>query len=357
MYKRQNKSKTIIGTVIAVLLIVLFGVGIYALEHFMKDRDDVEEETAQTESIILSIGDYELEVTHNIEAYLLLGTDDSGNEEAVGTEDYRGSLADFQLLLVLDRTDNKYGFLDIDRNTMAEVPFIDNNGEGADTIEEQICTAHWYGADPEQGCDNTVWSVSTLLGELPIDGYYSIHMSDIGVLNHAVGGVQVTLDEDFSDIDPEMTKGKTLVLTDEQAEIYVRGRMEIGDGTNAARMSRQMQFMEDFKKKAMAKMQTDKSFLNDLFEELSDRAVTDIPENRVSVIINSVYKGEDQGILTLKGTTKEGKKLGDGKVHEEFYPEDLSIVDVMSRLCGVDKDHIKKYTDEDYEDDEEEDEE
>ena len=340
----RSKSRVILGIVLAVLLIAGFGGGLYFFEHMHDgegrayDDEDV--------SKFLVIGDKKYEITHNIESYLLIGTDDSGNVDKEGTDEYRGQLADFLLLFVMDKTDNTYGMLQIDRNTMTTVMDIDREGKEIAEIDEQICTAHWYGGNPQMGCENTVDAASRLLGGFDIDGYYSIHMSDVGTLNHAVGGVEVTLDQDFSASDPQMTAGKTLTLSDAQAEIYVRGRMKVGDGTNAARMQRQLNYMQKFQAKAKSKglMGEDSTFLNELYEDLQDTAVTNIPENRLSVIANEMYKGEDQGILVLDGKTKIGETLNDGIEHEEFYATTDSIAETMMTLCGIDASHIQEDT-------------
>lgn len=41
-----------------------------------------------------------------------------------------------------------------------------------------------------------------------------------------------------------MTKGATLTLTGEQAVTLVRRRMDVADGTNETRMTRQREFMD-----------------------------------------------------------------------------------------------------------------
>ena len=181
-------------------------------------------------------------------------------------------------------------------------------------------------------------------------------MSDIGILNHAVGGVEVTLNEDFSAADPEMTKGKTLTLNDKQAEIFVRGRMEVGDGTNEARMARQQQYMNAFKAKAKAELSEDSSFINKLYDDLDAVSLTTIQENQLSVIANQMYKGTDLGFVTLDGKTVIGTTLQDGKEHEEFYPEEESIANAMIKLCGIEKTQIHDYVDdEEFEDEAEDD--
>ena len=49
------------------------------------------------------------------------------------------------------------------------------------------------------------------LGEF-IDFYVAMNMDGISELNDLAGGVTVTLEDDFSSIDPAMTKGTTLPL-------------------------------------------------------------------------------------------------------------------------------------------------
>lgn len=345
MHRKQSKKRVVLGIAIAVAVIAAFGTCLYMMEHIF---DGGEEDVGEAEdATILYVGNKEMEITHSIESYLMIGTDDSGNVEAEGTDEYRGQMADFLLLYIMDKTAGTYGFLQIDRNTMTDVPVIDTEGNGIEEIFEQICTANWYGGKPEHGCSNTVYTVGELVGGLEIDGYYQIHMSDIGTLNHAVGGVEVTLDEDFSDKDPAMTKGKTLTLNDKQAEIFVRGRMDVGGGTNEERMSRQMAYMQGYKAKAKTLLGEDSNFANDLYQAMEKTAVTDLPENRLSVMANQIYKGEDLGILTIDGETKLGKTLGDGVEHEEFYADEGSIADAMITLCGIDKAHITEDTGED----------
>lgn len=69
-----------------------------------------------------------------------------------------------------------------------------------------------------------------------------MNMDGISELNDLAGGVTVTLEDDFSSIDPAMAKGTTLTLHGDQAETFVRSRMTVGDGTNASRMERQEAF-------------------------------------------------------------------------------------------------------------------
>ena len=92
-------------------------------------------------------------------------------------------------------------------------------------------------------------AVSGLLGGIVINGYYEIHMQDIGKLNETVEGVTVTIESDFSKVDPSLKQGETITLNGEQAYHFLQNRTEVDDGGNVSRMKRQKQYMEAFFKK------------------------------------------------------------------------------------------------------------
>ena len=47
----------------------------------------------------------------------------------------------------------------------------------------------------------------------------------------------------FLALDPAMARAAPVRLTGQQAEYFVRSRMQVGDGSNASRMIRQRQFL------------------------------------------------------------------------------------------------------------------
>ena len=264
-----------------------------------------------------------------------------------------GGMCDFLLLMVLDYTDDTYGFLQIDRNTMTYVNMYTPDGSPGGEAFEQICTAYWYGLDPETNAENTVLAVSDLLGYLEnIKGYYILNMDNIGVLNHAVGGVEVTIDDDLTPTDPDMVKGAQLTLTDEQAERYLRARMNVGGGTNVERMSRQRTYMNSFFSKVKNLSEQKADFYNDLWISLRHAGNTNMNGNTFSRIANMLLKGESKGTLTLEGETIIGDVGPDGERHEEFYPDEESIFKVMNTLYPL----IRIPDEDEYEDDSDEDE-
>ena len=244
-------------------------------------------------------------------------------------------MADFLMLVIVDKTENTYSFLQFNRDTMTEVALIDHNGEGEATANIQLCTAHWYGGNREQSCENTVKSVKKLLGGIQIDGYYELNMNEIPKLNSMVDGVTVTLEDDFSKKYPKMKKGATINLDDEQAYAYVHDRYGVGDEENTSRMKRQQQYMTGFFKKLQEKVKANPNYANEVFERLQDVSTTDITIGKISNISNIFASGTDKGIFELAGKSKIGQALGDEIDHMEFYVNKKAMVSTMSELFGI----------------------
>lgn len=336
--RRKERRKMLILFVALILAMIVFGIGLKIFENHMPEpvisedgflMDEQSEELAALGSLKLNGNIYSY--YHDFETYLIMGTDKTGADSKV----YQGSMSDFLMLVIVDKTDNNYSFLPINRDTMSEVRLIQDDGTGVATAELQLCTAHWYGGNAEQSCANTVESISKLFGGLKINGYYAIPMDAIPKLNHSVGGVTVTLLEDFQDIDRQMKKGETLALSDEQAYRYIHDRYGVGDEKNTSRMKRQQQYMEAFFTKAKEKAKSDKAYVGQLFREFEQTATTNLTAKKISGLTNRLIKGTQKGFFEIKGTSKIGKALGDGIDHAEFYPDKESIIDVMTKIYGL----------------------
>lgn len=284
----------------------------------------------------ISLNGKKYRYSRDFETYLIIGTDDSGDEER-DREEYVGNMADFLLLAVINRTDHTYAFLHLNRDTMTEVTLLDSEGEGTATAEIQLCTAHWYGGTPEESCENTVKAVSDMLGGISIEGYYSIHMSEIPRLNHAVGGVTVTVEDDFSNVDPSLEQGAAVTLSDEQAFTFVRGRMGMEDEENTSRMARQRQYLEGFFQKVQEKTAENSEFALGLYNELSETSVTNMSGGLISDLLVDMAGAENKGMLLTEGEAKLGTHLGDGLEHTEFYLDKNAIVNTMKKLYNIEE--------------------
>lgn len=222
---------------------------------------------------------------HALTNLLLIGVDWEESENTVSGR-YAGQ-ADFLFLITIDRENKTVSTLQLDRDTMTDIRVYGPFGDYTGIQKTQICLSHAYGKSDVQNCENTVWAVSRLLGGVPIDGYMALDMSGITALNDALGGVTVTLEEDFSALDPEMTKGTTLTLHGMQAETFVRSRMDVGDGTNASRMQRQRTFIRSAEELLDQRMNEDMNYAGTLYDALSGHMTANVERGW---LINRAYE-------------------------------------------------------------------
>ncbi len=338
MSRKRRSVLIVIGLCVVVLLVVVVTQAIDVHPDEMVRRVAETEKPDYMSDYIsenyVTFGGDTYAYSGRIETYLFMGTDHSGNEDAEG-DDYRGSMADFLMLVAVNPQNSTYGMIQLNRDTMTDVMLLYRDGTEAYTQVMQLCVAHWYGVDKKQSCENTVDAVSHFLGDLLIDGYYALPMDHISELNHAVGGVTVTVEDDFSNSDPTLIEGETVTLTDEQAYHYIHDRLNVGDGENLSRMARQKQFLEAFTVQAKSLLKRNSSFANDLIDELSAYSTTDVSGNTMSRVINRLVKYESLGIHELEGETTIGQALDDGIDHTEYYVDESSILNVMTELYDL----------------------
>ena len=290
----------------------------------------VASETASTEEE-LPLGTVEINGVkcvpkNNIRTYLFMGLDSRGESES--KEDYDGTgQCDVLQVIVLDRTNNTYTRLPINRDTMTDVKSLDTDGTYLTTTEVQIALAHANGDGMEMSCENTVDAVSNLLYGQQIDGYVALNMDAIEILNRLAGGVTVTIEDDFSQSDPTLVQGETVTLTDEQAMHFVHDRMNVADGTNENRMKRQAQYLANLKPILADKCMEDNSFALDLYDGLEKYMVTDISRNGFIKLSAFLAESEEQKMLEIEGESSIGKLD-----YNEFRVNEDSLAEVVIQL-------------------------
>jgi len=260
-----------------------------------------------------------------ITTILLLGVDD--NDISIDYGARRGGQADFQLLLVVDHENHCVYQLQIDRDTITDVEALGIFGNSLGKQPMQICLAHAFGITEEE-CDlHAVQAVEDLLPGLKVDIYLTFDLASIGLFNDAIGGTTVTLADDFTSLDPAMAKDTTLTLNGRQAEIFVRTRMEIGDGTNASRMQRHRAFLTAAVDKITVLAHEDVNFLDSLLDTLDNDMTSNVGRGRILNEANMAFNYRIMPMETLKGIHLIGK---DGFM--EFHLEENAANDWVIRV-------------------------
>lgn len=258
----------------------------------------------------------------HLQTVLLIGTDalEAYEEKTEGVKPfYNYHQADFLTLLVLDTERNTAEILQLNRDTMTDVPWLDVLGNYGGTEFKQLCLAYNYGDGGMKSCRNTVSAVSSLLFDAPIDHYIQIPMTAIGALNDMVGGVPVTMEEDLTAVDPAFAEGATVWLDGGQAEKFVRARMGLENDTNLARMKRQRQYLDSFQKRAREAFHSDSEFMVKQLEKLSEFLQSDLTAQQLSDLLTRLDTCEISPIRYAEGELKTGER------YYEFYPEEGSL--------------------------------
>lgn len=250
---------------------------------------------------------------------LVIGTDRYAEE--MPSLSYRsGVQADFLLLLVVDDAAETITPVQINRDSMIGVDTYSLFGADTGRRESQICLSYSFGDGRETSCALTKDAVSRLLSGAKIDYTLALNLDAIPVLNDALGGVTVTLEDDFTVYDPAMTAGTTLTLRGKQAEYYLRMRYFVGDTTNALRLERQKNYLACAAPLLRDRMGESGRFLNELMDSVEPYLVTDMARGFLINLGNRARLYEILPTRTLEGETVTG---ADG--HVEFYPDEAAL--------------------------------
>lgn len=243
----------------------------------------------------------------NLKTFLFLGVDKTG-EVTLQENAGRGGQSDCIILFVLDKVNKTTTMLEISRDSMVDIDIYGISGDYVATEKAQLATQYAYGDGEKRSCWLTRKKVTELMGDhVRIDGYISLNIAGIATLNDAMGGVSITVPEDYTAIDPLFAKGATITLTGEQAESYVRSRDSDVTGSNVARMERQTQYLEALFTQMQGKLDT--ATITRLQSSASPYLVTDLTLDEMKQMGSYTM---NETVYTVPGITKEGAE------HDEF---------------------------------------
>ena len=323
--RRQDKKRLYKGLGIAAGVLIL-GIAVIGVVLGMADHYRINSDSSTDSREMITYKNETYVKKGNLETYLIAGIDAPGKVEKVTEYDGTGQ-CDVLAVIVRDRSTDQCKLLSIDRNTITAVKSLDNDGTYLDTTDIQISLAHAMGFDQQVRAENTVDAVSHLLGDQTIDGYAMVNMGAIQVVNDMVGGVTVTIEDDFSDIDPSMKKGETVTLMGEQAEKYVRSRKEISDGSNQNRMSRQSTYEEAFKPAFRNKCAENSKFPLEVYHAMEDYMTTNISAKkfcRLAILMSDENQDEKVAISGTYGLDEDG--------WQTFTPDEDSLQEAILEL-------------------------
>ena len=261
----------------------------------------------------------------NITTFLILGTDRTLEQQENGkTAAGINGQADTILLAVIDNTNKKISFININRDTFVPVAEYTSDGNYAGEKKMQICLSYAYGKDNETSCRYTAEAVSKYLYGMPIDYYVRLSYDAIPVLTDSVGGVTLTVAEDLTSVDPSLIPGSTVTLAGSQALTYVRWRnMRIVE-TNENRISRQKQYLYSFMGRTIECTRADLLLPFGLYANVKPYMTTNVSLSQLTYITSKVLEyGVDVNGDAIHSIP--GKSVVGSENHVEFYPDQTAL--------------------------------
>lgn len=317
----KDRSKTR-RNLILIALLLFVGIFLFSVLQLVFSPNRVLEDPAEeTERKTLVRDGKEYYPRQDITTLLLMGIDESGPVTDSGSYN-NGGAADMLALIVFDQTNKSYTTVMINRDTVCEMPVLGIGGKEAGHITQQIALSHTYGNGLEQSCRNTLETVSALFYGIEIDDYMALNMDALSILTDELGGITLTVEDDFSAVDPSIPMG-TVTLNGEQALTFVRGRKDVGDEQNTSRLSRHEAFISAFLDTLGKAAETDDTFVLRAYAAVDDYKVTEMSDKNLSHLFDRYKDYVYAGSVSPKGESAEL----DG--HMAFYPDEGDLEEII----------------------------
>ena len=251
---------------------------------------------------------------------LFLGIDSrdtSGeNHPGVGT----GGRSDTIILLVIDPDAGTVQPVTLSRDTMTNVDVYDRDRNFLFSGKMQLTMQYSFGDNPKRSCLLAKSKVSEVLHGIPIQSYISLTMDGIVAAGEAMGGVTVTLEEDWTDIDPTYTAGSTITMDGPALESFIRYRDTGSVGSNNVRMERHRWFVHQmFLQLSGLGSHMAESLLN----QVQPYMETDMDGDTVKQLTS--YRISDT-MLNVPGETVHGQ------AHDEYYIDEDALEPFLLEL-------------------------
>lgn len=267
-----------------------------------------------------------------ITSLLVMGIDRENLSGDLTETHGKNGQADVLLLMALDTSNGKLKTISVSRDTMVDINLYSENGQYLGVSKKQICLSYAYGDGRETSCDNTVTAVSRLLYGIPINSYVAIDIEGIKVLNDALGGVTLTVDEDIDLYDKHLKKGDRVTLKGSYALRYLRMRDKHDVTANNARMKRQKNYLKSFFKTALDKTKKDISTPVKLYNKISQYKVSDLTVADITYLTQCVLLNRNNdglNFVSIAGKTTAGEK------YAEFYPDEEKLYETIIEVFYI----------------------
>lgn len=257
---------------------------------------------------------------------ILLGGVDRDEPLELSGGNGTGGQVDMLMLFVINNETQTIERIQIDRDTMTSIQVLNENYLVEGTQTAQIALSHAYGNGGSVSCKNTVAAVETLFHGIQVDEYLFMNMGAIPTLNDFVGGVEVRIRDDFSQVDPSLIKGKTIRLNGDQAYNYLRSRKLMDEPTNENRMKRISLYMDGLVTQLETQIRSDTESAMGFYDQIADYMSTSLSASELAALVLKTDGYIYDDIIIPEGTFAENTEL------EEFYVDEEQLTQMIFEL-------------------------
>ena len=310
--------------VLVCLLVIIVGVVIGFMVYNKDGSHPADYQDSNREDIVTYDGK-EYRYNDHLSNYLFMGIDttEQGEENQARVENGR---ADAIYLLSYDRVEKTAICISIPRDTMTNIRTYSVDGTDLGLTEDHINMQYMYGDGKDGSCRLMKEAVSDLLYGVPIQAYCALNMDGIPIAVGALGSVEVVVPNDsLEPVDSKYKKGTKVVITEENAELFVRYR-DINISQSAiTRTERQKAFMEAFMVTAKTRASNDTGLVVDMFESLKPYMVTNMGTDMFVQLLDATYDSNDK-IQDIPGEKVDGNEFDEYHINEtQLYELVLQI--------------------------------
>lgn len=267
----------------------------------------------------------EMDITN----YLWIGVNDAQITDEGSQEN---GLAVLLVLLSADKKNQTITPIIVDPDTIIAV-VDEENSSGGKRI--RIGQANALPGEDMTGSDDTVLALSQLFYGVPIDHYIAVDIDGISILNDAIGGVPITMEDDLTELDPELVQGTTVSLNGQQARKVLCGQINQEDGAGTSRTELQKVYLDHLRAKLLE--HTDgKLYLLKELSKLDRYYVTDLEGSELLSVLRRYENYEWKESIDLPGEYHSGE---DGA--QEFWVNESEMWEVLKDLWFKEK-HTEK---------------
>lgn len=268
---------------------------------------------------VISYKGHSYKYNTNQKIYLLMGIDNDGEVE-IAKDSVSGGQSDAMFLLVADDENQKLRIVSINRNTMTDIAVCDEEGKSMGKMEAQICVQHGFGDGKKLSCTRTVEAVADMFYNLPISGYISFNLGAIKPINKAVDGVELEVLQNMKSKDGsvKLKKGQKLLLSDDEAYLYLRGRDTTKFDSATDRLRRQEQYINAYIMNIKNSGGVSRAKVEKLYQAMEAYMVSSVDFTKlVNELIEYDYTEDD--MYTVPGIAKKGSDLEEYHIDQDAF--------------------------------------